>query len=112
MLVINESLDKGFFFEEGGNYIFDYGLLKKGDNTDININISDGYNISNIQVTSSCGCTVPKILIADKKNFNLEISYNSNLLGHFYKKITAKFKSENQLKSVIINIKGVVETTN
>jgi hypothetical protein len=109
MLVNNKSINKGFLYEESGNYIFDYGLLNKGDNTDIEISISEGFEIYKINVSSSCGCTVPKIIILDEKEFELKINYNSNLLGSFYKKITVNYKSNDKQELLLIYIKGVVE---
>lgn len=87
--------------EENKAYDVNYGNLKKGSNTKVDVLFED---VEYITHKKSCGCTSPTITILDK-GFNLSIQYDSNKVGTInqYLEITT---TENQ--KVRFNLKGQI----
>ncbi len=89
----------------------DYGTVKKGSDgnrTFVFTNTGNAPIIIN-EVTSSCGCTIPKkplkpIMPGEKGK--IQVHYNTNLLGSFQKNI--RITSNASIDALVVHIKGVV----
>lgn len=84
-------------------YNIDYGNLKIGDGTQINVSIKD---VEHLSISKTCGCTTPKVEIAPD-GINISISYDSQKLGVINQRVTERCldKSGTQ-KTITFNLKG------
>lgn len=94
---------------EGNETILDYGKIKIGQETDVQLLIRDEKdNMTDISVQTSCGCTVPKL---EKKGkvINLQIKYDTKRQGEFNKTVVLSYKQNNMNFQKVFKIKGKTE---
>lgn len=78
-------------YEEDYEIWIKYPTLKQGEETDVQLLITDVKdNMENISAESSCGCTVPEIK-KENKEIVLTIVYNTKLTGSFTKTVILSY---------------------
>ena len=84
-------------------YNIEYGTLKKGDGTQINIKIT---GVTHLSISKTCGCTTPNVEIGVNE-INISINYDNTKLGSINQRVTERCtdKSGSQ-KTIIFNLKG------
>ena len=92
----------------------DYGTLVKGADgvRQFRFTNSGTADLEITQVRSSCGCTIPKkpeAPILPGKTGEIQVKYNTALVGPIRKAITVKSNADTPTK--ILTIKGMVEKT-
>ncbi len=92
--------------------IYDYGVIKQGSNRKHTFCIINKGNVPLTinKVVSSCGCTTvdwTKNKINPKNKGFINVKYNTNKLGDFYKTIVVKSNAVNDA-NYILKIKGKV----
>jgi hypothetical protein len=90
------------------NQVYDvnFGTIKKGSDTEIIINFKD---VNHINVSKSCGCTMPKIELLPEGGFNLIITYDNNKLGVINQYVIEKVvNTKNEQVSITFNLKGTI----
>jgi len=93
--------------KEAGLSTFDYGNIKKGEDTTVNFLLED---LDVIYARAShCGCFSVNAN-SEKNGILLTVRYNSNLLGSFNKPITVYYTQNGQLLNNKITIKGNVKS--
>lgn len=93
--------------------VLDYGIIKYKSNSAINVQlVTEKYTTNSI--SSSCGCTVPKLKENDR-GYILNITYDTKRLGAFEKNVTIQFINniDNKLEreNLTVKIKGTVSNT-
>jgi len=89
------------------NQVYDlrYGVIKKGANTKVEINISD---VEHLTVKKSCGCTAPSIEITPT-GIKLTIVYDSNKVGTINQNVTETvLLQDGTQQAIIFNLKGQI----
>lgn len=86
--------------------ILDYGIIKYKSNSAINIQILTDKYLST-SISSSCGCTVPKLKENDK-GYLLNITYDTKRLGAFTKNINITFINKGVQDKLTLKITGTV----
>lgn len=88
-------------------YEINYGNLKKGANTEVNIVISD---VDHLSIAKTCGCTNPTVQLRVDGGITLIVKYDSNKLGVinqsiFEKVIDRETKTE---KTITFKLLGTI----
>lgn len=84
-------------------YNIEYGTIKHGDNTLVNIKIE---NIEHISVSKTCGCTLP-VVNKIEDGISLAISYDNTTLGTINQRVTERcMGKDGGQKTIIFNLKG------
>lgn len=91
--------------EENQGYNINYGSIKKGSDTKVEILIED---IDHLSVSKSCGCTAPTVEILNN-GIILKIVYDNKKVGTInqWVKERVKLKSGEQ-KIIQFNLKGQI----
>lgn len=90
---------------ENQNYDINYGVLKKGANTEVNVNFS-GCNF--LSFRKSCQCSQPEVTLLND-GFELTIKYDSKKIGTISQYIEITVEEENkEQKKVRFNLKGQI----
>lgn len=77
-------------------YFLNYGAQKKNFDSNVTLKIRSQELLKVFQATPSCGgCTKVFVRVLDNNTRELDIYYNSELLGRINKSITVKINSEN-----------------
>lgn len=84
-------------------YNIEYGTLKRGDGTQINIKIKD---VQHLSISKTCGCTTPTVEIGVDE-VNISIAYDNQKIGTINQRVTERCsdKSGSQ-KTIVFNLKG------
>lgn len=69
------------------SYIADYGEQDRMFDSNFTLKITSEEEIKNFRAKGSCGCVTVKYDRVDKKSFDLNVHYNSKLLGRIIKGI-------------------------
>lgn len=91
------------------NPVLDYGVIKYKSNSTINVQLLSKKYLETV-VSSSCGCTTPKLKENDR-GYLLNITYDTKRLGAFSKNITITFINKGVQEVLTIKIKGTVTNT-
>lgn len=103
--IINKSKDLVTLEKISDNkYVLDYGVIEKGSNSKINLEI-EIENVDNYRVEVSCGCTKGNINRSGN-TFDVELSYDTKRPGTFGKNTYFRY---NNNQTIIFNLKGVVK---
>jgi hypothetical protein len=87
-------------------YDINFGTIKKGSDTEVIINFKD---VNHINVSKSCGCTMPTIELLPEGGFNLKIVYDNKKVGVINQFVIEKVvNTENQQLSITFNLKGTI----
>lgn len=83
-MVVKINSEKVSVTNEGNSYFLDYGILRQGVDTKIDLEV-----ITNIPLTfhSTCGCTIPT-MIKTNGGYEGSIIYDSKRMGGFGKTVT------------------------
>lgn len=95
--------------EDKNEIILNYGTLKIGEPTHVELKITDvDNNMTNISAGSSCGCTIPKL---EKKGnvITFQIDYDTKRKGDFNKTVVLSYKKNNMKFEKIFKITGKTE---
>jgi hypothetical protein len=84
-------------------YNIEYGTLKRGDGTQINVKITD---VEHLSISKTCGCTSPSVE-SKADEIQISISYDSQKIGAINQRVTEMCadKSGSQ-RTIIFNLKG------
>ncbi len=84
-------------------YNIEYGALRRGDGTQINVKITD---VEHLSISKTCGCTSPSVEIGVNE-INISISYDNQKIGAINQRVTERCldKSGSQ-RTIIFNLKG------
>lgn len=89
--------------------IFDFGTVDKGHDTSLVIFI-EGNNLSNLNVDSTCGCTVAEPKKENTNLYSIDVTYkNSHITKPFAKTIKVKVRENGTERKKEIKIKGVIK---
>ena len=92
--------------EKNQAYNINYGTLKKGANTRVDITIK---NVSHLTVNKSCGCTMPSVEVIDN-GLILTITYDSNKVGTINQNVKERAVLEDGTQKLIVfNLKGSIK---
>lgn len=95
--------------EEGNEIILKYGTIKIGEDTHVEILVTDNEDkMTDISASASCGCTVPKFQKIGK-NISLQIKYDTKRQGEFTKTVVLSYKKNNMDFEKIFKITGKTE---
>lgn len=103
MKIISES-NSLKTLEENKGYEINYGNIKKGSNTKVDI-IFKGVTFLNYE--KSCGCTTPTVVILDE-GFKISISYDQNKVGTINQYVDVFVSEEKIEKKIRFNLKGQI----
>lgn len=104
--IINKSEDLVTLEKISENkYVLDYGVIEKGSNSKINLEIYLTEEVNNYKVEVSCGCTKGNINRSGN-TFNVELSYDTKRPGTFGKNAYFRYNKD---QVIIFNLKGVVK---
>lgn len=91
--------------EENQAYEINYGAIKKGSNTKVEILFEDVEYLSH---SKSCGCTNPEITLLNN-GFTLTIKYDSLKVGTINQQVKVNtMDKEKKTTKIIFNLKGQV----
>ena len=88
---IKKLTDKYDFYQDGNDYIIDFGTIKNGDDTKTLLSFSD---VKNLEVKATCGCTVASRNNKDDGTIEYTITYNK-CNGSFDKTLSCKNGGQN-----------------
>lgn len=84
-------------------YNIEYGTIKYGDNTLVNIKLED---VEHVSVSKTCGCTTPTVEI-QPNGVAIAVSYDNKKLGTINQRVTERCTdSTGTQKIVVFNLKG------
>lgn len=84
---------------------FEYKQLKKNANSEV---IAEIEGLENIEVSSTCGCSTPKVISSDGKH-KVSIVYDSSRVGQFHKVLNGfTVINGRKQKTIEFRIKGEV----
>lgn len=84
-------------------YNIDYGTLRRGDGTQINVKITD---VKHLSISKTCGCTSPIVEIGVNE-VNISIRYDNQKIGSINQRVTEICLDKSGLQRIIIfNLKG------
>lgn len=84
-------------------YNIEYGTIKYGDNTLVNIKIE---NAEHVSVSRTCGCTTPTVEL-QPNGVMIAVSYDNKKLGTINQRVTERCTdSTGTQKIVVFNLKG------
>jgi hypothetical protein len=84
-------------------YNIEYGTIKYGDNTLVNIKIE---NVEHVSVSRTCGCTTPTVEL-QPNGVMIAVSYDNKKLGTINQRVTERCTdSTGTQKIVVFNLKG------
>jgi hypothetical protein len=87
-------------------YNINYGTLKAGSDTNINITFAD---VSHISVTKTCQCTMPTIELLPQGGFDMKISYDPKKIGVINQSVFEKVvNNQNEQVVITLNLKGII----
>ena len=90
-------------------YVLEYGTLNRGSDGNRKMSLTDDSKyLKHTVFITSCGCSTPTFTQIDAKELEINIHYNTNLLGTFSKSIEWKFLAGKEKKSITIKLKGNV----
>jgi hypothetical protein len=94
---------------------YDFGVLKPDSEATCNFDFNNSGTTSLIiiNVTTSCGCTVPnwpEKPVRPGENASITIHYDTSFPGVFHKTVSVFYNGEDSPK--ILTVKGVVESEN
>ena len=90
--------------EENEAYTIQYGSLRKGSNTNVEIFITGA---SHLSASKTCQCTQPTIEILPD-SIKLTIKYDSNKVGTINQQVKEKVQVGEEQKTIIFNLKGQI----
>ena len=91
---------------ENENYDINFGTIKKGSNTKVEIKFSD---VNHLNVTKSCGCTMPEVVLLPEGGFSLFITYDNQKIGVISQFVLERvLNSNNEQKLITFNLKGTI----
>ena len=61
-------------YKESDYYVLALGAIKRGENTETEIEISD-VDAKNVSIVTTCGCTVANSTMVDDKTYRTKIKY-------------------------------------
>jgi hypothetical protein len=86
-------------------YNINYGILKHGSDTQVDIDI---LGVSHLSVTKSCGCTTPTVALLSN-GLRLTISYDNTKIGTINQTVTEKVQAEDkEIKTITFHLKGTI----
>lgn len=112
MELLNNTKDNTSYLSGNGfEYTLDYGEIKKGANGVLDLYISFDKTLVDIRVSVSCGgCTKARIVTQNIKDANIQVEYDTTILGNINKKVYITYSTEDaKNKRVNINLKGNVK---
>ncbi len=84
-------------------YNIEYGTLKRGDGTQINVKITD---VEHLSISKTCGCTTPTVEVGVDE-VNISISYDNQKVGTINQRVTERCSDKSGAqKTIIFNLKG------
>lgn len=84
-------------------YNIEYGTIKYGDNTLVNIKLE---GVEHVSVSKTCGCTTPTVEI-QPNGVTIAVSYDNKKLGTINQRVTERCTdSTGTQKIVVFNLKG------
>lgn len=84
-------------------YNIEYGTLKRGDGTQINVKITD---VEHLSISKTCGCTSPSVEIKAEE-VNISISYDNQKIGTINQRVTERCTDKSGAqRTIIFNLKG------
>lgn len=96
-------------FVKDGEYWLDYGTIRYKQETDVRLSLEPKKEISNINISASCGCTVPKVEKKGNK-VNVKIEYDTKRIGKFTKTVVLSYVIDKTKKlKKVFKITGKVE---
>jgi len=102
-IVKNEKFEE---LLENEAYDLNLGTLKVGANIEETLKLV-GENLTHISITKSCGCTMPKVIIASD-GITINISYDSNKIGIINQWVKERYLDNGTQKEIRINLKGEI----
>jgi trehalose-6-phosphatase len=81
------TTDKYMIYQEGGDYILNLGMIKKGDDTTTNLMFEDLKNSATLNVRPTCGCTVVEKEVLTSTSAKAKVKYN-DCVSSFSKTMT------------------------
>lgn len=114
MSLVNLSTDKGVLLLNEDGFSFIFNELTEGEDSEITLKVvnESEKNLKDITIKSSCGCTMAsnyKSSLKNEDDFDFNISYDTERLGAFSKRL--KFKANGELM-FLIKISGTVNRDN
>lgn len=94
--------------ERAKETVLDYGTIKQGSETDVQLLIREEGEIKNPQVNTSCGCTKSNVKQIGN-DILLTIKYNTKIKGNFKKTVVLKYDKEGVTYGRIFKITGKTE---
>ena len=91
------------------NYLINYGVIKKGDNTKVDLFVNTGGNkLDNLSIRSSCGCTTA-IPVRISTGYILKVEYDNKRIGQIgNKSIRMSYKDKGKALMTIIKLIGTI----
>lgn len=104
-----ENLSKNVVKMTTGTFVvLDYGIIKEGSSTDIELSVESKEGIiESLNVSSSCSCTAGTTLKKEGKYY-IRIAYDSKRVGVFNKYVTLRINRSKGNEAIKINIIGTV----
>lgn len=90
--------------EQGKSYLIQYGTLRKGQDTIVDIFITGADHLSH---QKSCGCTTPSVEIQDG-GFKLTIKYDNAKIGSINQFVKERVSINGEVKEIRFDLRGQI----
>lgn len=101
---LKDPNETGASLNKDKTLVLDYGEIKKGNKSEVEIVLKHKIDIEVGRVLTSCGCATPKLDKEKDKTF-LSVTYDTKIVGTANRKLEVQYKKNGEFNTLVVNIK-------